>query len=138
MKKLLVTLLFASATAIFANTASAQMIIANPNVKTSEISKSELTDIFSGASSSFGGTHVTPVLLKAGPVTDQFLSTYIGKSDLAYRTGWRSLVFSGQAMMPRSFDSDAALVDYVAHNPGAIGYIGKGSPHEGVKIIAVK
>jgi hypothetical protein len=137
MKKLLVTFLFAAAAALCTTTAHAQLIIASTNVKASEVSRSNLKDIFSGDSSSLGGTHVTPVLLKSGPVSDGFLSTYIGKSDLAFRTGWRSLVFSGQATMPRSFDSEAALVEYVAHNPGVIGYIGKGTPHEGVKVIAI-
>jgi hypothetical protein len=137
MNKHRIMLLFAAAAAICA-TAHAQTIIVSTNVKASDASKSDLKDIFSGESSSLGGTHVAPVLLKAGPVNDDFLHTYVGKSDLAFRTGWRSLVFSGQATMPRSFDSEAAVVDYVAHNPGVIAYIGKGAPHEGVKLIATK
>jgi ABC-type phosphate transport system substrate-binding protein len=40
--------------------------------------------------------------------------------------------------MPKSLDSDAAVVEYVAHNPGAIGYIGKSAPHEGVKVLSVR
>jgi hypothetical protein len=40
--------------------------------------------------------------------------------------------------MPRTLDSETALVEYVAHTAGAIGYIGKSSPHEGVKILAVR
>ncbi|HEV2619030.1 MAG TPA: hypothetical protein VGU23_03735 [Acidobacteriaceae bacterium] len=137
MKNLILTLLFAVAAGSWGR-AGAQMIIASANVKAAEVSKSDLKDIFSGASSTVGGTHVTPVLLKAGPANEEFLSAYVGKSDLAFRMGWRSLVFSGQATMPRSFDNEAALVDYIAHNPGMIGYIGKGTPHEGVKVIAVK
>ena len=138
MKKIIVILLFAAAVATSTITAHAQIVIASTDVKASEISKSDLTDIFSGASSMLGRSHVMPVLLKTGTVNGEFLSAYIGKSDLAFRTGWRSLVFSGQATMPRSFDSEAAAVDYVAHNPGTIAYIGKGAPHEGVKVIAIK
>jgi ABC-type phosphate transport system substrate-binding protein len=138
MKQYLITLLFAAVAASSAHTAGAQMIIASTNLKASEISKSDLKDIFSGDASTLGGIHVTPVLLKGGAVNDEFLSAYIGKSDLAFRTGWRSLVFSGQATMPRSFDSEAAVVEYVAHNPGTIGYIGRGTPHEEVKVIAIK
>jgi ABC-type phosphate transport system substrate-binding protein len=40
--------------------------------------------------------------------------------------------------MPKSLESESAVVAYVAHNAGAIGYIGKGTPHEGVKVLAVK
>ena len=61
----------------------------------------------------------------------------MGKADAAYRAGWCSLVFSGQATMPKSLDDDAAAVAFIAHNPGTIGYIDKASPHEGVKVLAV-
>jgi hypothetical protein len=87
---------------------------------------------------SLGGGNVVPILLKTGASNDEFLQAYIGKNDAAYRAGWRSLVFSGQATMPKSLDSDAAVVEFVAHNAGTIGYIGKASPHDGVKVITVK
>ena len=35
--------------------------------------------------------------LKAGAGHDAFLKKYVGKSDSAFRAGWRSLVFTGQA-----------------------------------------
>jgi hypothetical protein len=84
------------------------------------------------------GSHVTPVLLKAGPVNDSFLALYVGKSETAFRASWRSLLFSGQGVMPRTLDSEAAMVEYVAHTPGAIGYIAKSTPHEGVKVLSVR
>jgi len=81
---------------------------------------------------------VTPVLLKQGAANDSFLELYVGKSDAAFRASWRSLLFSGQGAMPKSLDSEAAVVEYVAHTAGAIGYIGKTTPHEGVKTLAVR
>jgi hypothetical protein len=140
MKKVLLVFLLVAAASVFAPRAQAQaIIIANPSVKSAEVSKGDLRDVFTGAASSLkDGSKVTPVLLKSGGAHDEFLSEYIGKNDTAFRAGWRSLVFSGQASMPKSLDSEAAVVDYVAHNPGAIGYIGKATPHEGVKVLAVK
>ena len=139
MKKLLCTWMFLAAASIFVGRVQAQVIvIANPSVKTSEVSKNDLKDVFTGASTSLGGGSVVPILLKAGTVHEEFLQAYIGKNDTAYRAGWRSLVFSGQASMPKSLDSDAAVVEFVAHNAGAIGYIGKASAHEGVKVLAVR
>jgi len=140
MKKLLSILLLLAAGLIFADGAQAQVVvIANPSIKASEISKSDLKDVFTGISTGLkDGSHVAPILLKAGATHEEFLQAYIGKSDTAYRAGWRSLVFSGQASMPRSLDSEAAVVDYVGHNAGAIGYISKATPHEGVKVLAVR
>jgi ABC-type phosphate transport system substrate-binding protein len=140
MKRLLFVSLLVAVALIFAARAQAEVIvIANPSVKSSDVSKSDLREVFTGAASSLkDGSHVTPVLLKAGAVNEEFLSAYVGKNDSAFRAGWRSLVFSGQASMPKSLDSDSAVVEYVAHNAGAIGYIGKGTPHEGVKVLAVR
>ena len=115
------------------------LVIANPGVKATEVSKSDLKDVFTGNATSLkDGSRVVPILLKAGTVHEEFLQAYIGKSDTAYRAGWRSLVFSGQASMPKNLEGDAAVVNFVAHNNGAIGYISKATPHEGVKVLAVK
>ena len=140
MKKLLLVFLFAALAAVFAQQAQAQaIVIANPSVKAMDVSKGDLKDIFTGGASSLkDGSHVTPVLLKDGAVNTEFLSAYVGKNDAAFRAGWRSLLFSGQASIPKSLDSEAAMVDYVAHNPGAIGYVSKSAPHEGVKVLTVK
>jgi len=140
MKKLLATFLFVAFASLISQRAYAEVVvIANPGVKASSVSKGELSDVFTGSSSSLkDGSHVTPVLLKAGAVQEAFLSEFIGKSDGAFRAGWRSLVFSGQGAMPKTIDSEAALVDYVASTPGAIGYIGKATAHDKVKTIAVK
>jgi ABC-type phosphate transport system substrate-binding protein len=133
-------LLLALAASALSPSAYAQvLVIANPSVTAAEVSKAELRDVFTGASSSLkGAAQVTPVLLKQGAINDGFLDLYVGKSDSAFRAGWRSILFSGQGVMPKTFDSDTAVVEYVAHTPGAIGYIAKTTPHDGVKILIVR
>ena len=139
MKRFLIAIFFILGSMLLAAKSQAQVVvIANPGVKATEVSKNDLKDVFTGASTSLGGASVVPILLKAGTAHEEFLQAYIGKNDTAYRAGWRSLVFSGQATMPKSLDGDTAVVEFVAHNAGAIGYIGKASPHEGVKVLAVK
>jgi len=140
MTKRIAFFLFAALVPLLFQRAQAQVVvIANPSVKSTEVSVADLRDVFTGASSTLrDGTHVTAVLLKSGPVNDSFLSLYVGRSDSAFRANWRSLLFSGQGVMPRTFDSEAALVEYVAHTPGAIGYIAKATAHEGVKTLAVR
>ena len=114
-------------------------VIANNSVASSELSSADLHDIFTGTTTSIKGSgDVAPVLLKAGATHEDFLTKYIGKSDAAFRAEWRSLLFSGQSTMPRTFDSDAQVVEYVAHTRGAIGYIASSSPHPGVKTMAVR
>ena len=140
MKKRLLLPFFGGVVFLLCQPAQAQVVvIANTSVKTSDVSIADLRDVFTGASSSLkDGSHVVPVLLKQGGVHDEFLAAYIGKNDSTFRASWRSLVFSGQATMPKSLDTDAAVVDYVAHNAGTIGYIGKATLHEGVKVLSTR
>jgi len=140
MKNFLHVFLLVAASQMFSGYAAAQvMVIANPSVKSGEISKGDLQDVFMGSATKLSdGSRVIPVLLKEGGTNDQFLSTYIGKDNSAFRMSWRSLVMTGQASMPKTVDSEAAVVEYVAHNAGAIGYVGKATPHEGVKVLTVK
>ena len=115
------------------------LIIAHPSAKTAEISRAQLRDLFNGTTTLLPGfSQAVPVMLKEGTIEEQFLNLYVGKSDAAFRTSWRSLVFSGQAVMPRSVDTEAAMVQYVARTPGAVGFIEVNTPHEGVKILSIR
>lgn len=140
MKTRILSLLFGVLISLLGARADAQVVvIANPNVSVATITKAELRDIFTGASTSLkDGKQVTPVLLKQGGAQDEFLRLYIGKSDSGFRAGWRSILFSGQGAMPKTLDSEAAVVEYVSHTAGSIGYIGRATPHEGVKILIVR
>lgn len=115
------------------------VVIVNNGVKATGASSDDIRGVFTGDKSSLGdGSHVTPVTLKGGAAHDAFLKAYVGKGDAAYRTAWRSLVFTGQGSMPKTVDSEAAMVDYIAATPGAIGYVAKATEHEKVKTLAIK
>lgn len=124
---------------LHAQVAGAQVVvIANPTVAAAAISRADLRDVFTGASTSVrGASRIVPILLKDGAIHEEMLTFYIGKSDAAFRATWRSLIFSGQGVLPKSVDTETSVVDFVAHTPGAIGYIGKATPHEGVKTLVV-
>lgn len=114
-------------------------IIANPDVGASEISRDELNRIFLITKTSLPGTdHVEPVLETAGPVHKIFLKEYIGRTDAALMTYYRSLVFTGRASIPKAFSSDSELIAYVAKTRGAIGYVSANANTAGVKTLKVK
>lgn len=138
-KRCLSILLFGIFLSCAAARAQSVVIIVNNGVKASSASTDDIRGVFTGDKTSLGdGSKVTPVTLKGGAAHEAFLKAYIGKSDAAFRTGWRSLVFSGQGTLPKSVDSEAAMVDYVAGTPGAIGYVGKEVAHDKVKVLAIK
>lgn len=115
------------------------VVIVNNGVKATAVSGDDIRGVFSGEKSSLGdGSHVTPVTLKGGPSHEAFLKLYVGKGDSAFRTGWRNLVFTGQGSMPKMLDTEAALLDYVAATPGAIGYVSKATNRAKVKTLEIR
>jgi ABC-type phosphate transport system substrate-binding protein len=114
-------------------------IVANLDVGASEISRDELNRIFLITKTSLpGADHVEPVLETAGPVHRIFLKEYIGRTDAALMTYYRSLVFTGKASIPKAFNSDSELIEYVAKTKGAIGYVSASANTAGVKTLKVK
>ena len=117
-------------------------VIANASVgvsAVSAVSADELKSVYLGTKTSLrDGSHVEPVLLKSGAVHEAFLKTYVGKTDGALNTYYRSLVFTGKGSMPKAFASDAEVVSFVEKTKGAIGYVGAGASTGSAKTLEVK
>jgi ABC-type phosphate transport system substrate-binding protein len=117
----------------------AQKFIVNPSVKSNVTSAAELRDVFTGVTSNMkDGSRVIPATLKGGETQAEFLKVYVGKNDTAFRATWRSLLFSGEAGMPKLLDSDDEMVEYVARTPGAIGYVSESTKTPGVKVLTIQ
>ena len=114
-------------------------VIANGSVATNSVSADDLKAVFLQEKSSLSdGSRVAPVLAKGGPAHETFVKQYLGKTEDALMTYYRSLVFTGKGLMPKTLASDAEVLTYVAKTKGAIGYISSSSGTEGVKVLEVK
>ena len=114
-------------------------VIANSSVSASSVSSEDLKRVFLGTKSSLeDGSKVEPVLEKGGAAHEAFLKEYLGKTDAALTTYYRSLVFTGKGSMPKTLASDAEMAEYVAKTKGAIGYVSASATAAGVKVLEVK
>jgi ABC-type phosphate transport system substrate-binding protein len=137
MGKTCLILLFGSLGAWSAATAQDVVLVANTSVQISEITNADLRAIFIGTKTRFSdGSHAIPVILRGGAAHEVFLKNHIGESPEEFRAQWRKLIFTGQSAMPKAFDSESALIKYVAATPGAVGYVSRVSPQDGVKSLA--
>jgi hypothetical protein len=113
-------------------------IVANKTVKASQISQGQLHDLFTGTRSRFAdGSRAVPVVLRGGPVHEVFLRNHVGDSPDEFRNRWRKMVFTGEGSMLKDFASEAALLEYVAATPGAIGYVSRLPEASSVKVLEV-
>ena len=113
------------------------VLVANKGVQISEITDADLRAIFMGTRTRFAdGSHAVPVTLKGGAAHEVFLKNHVGEGTEEFRSRWRKLVFTGQGAMPKAFDSESALIEYVAATPGAVGYVSRISSQDRVKSIA--
>ena len=86
-------------------------VIANPSVGVANINSDDLKRVFLATKSSLAdGSHVEPVLAKGGAAHEAFLKEYLGKTDAALTTYYRSLVFTGKGSIPRSFGSTSDTI----------------------------
>jgi ABC-type phosphate transport system substrate-binding protein len=112
------------------------VLVTNKGVQISAIRNADLRAIFIGSKTRFAdGSHAVPVILRGGPVNEVFLTNHVGESPDEFRVRWQKAVFTGQGAMPKTCDSESALIEYVAATPGAIGYVSRISPQDNVKSI---
>jgi len=140
-RKRAVCLANAIAAILFASTlmrAQDVTIVVHRTVSVSQISETELRDIFTGARYRFSdGSRAIPVLLKGGPAHEVFLHRHIGDTSDEFRARWRKAVFTGQGSMPKEFSSEEAMLTYIEATPGAIGYVSRAPANQTVKLLTV-
>jgi len=109
------------------------IVIAHPEV---DGDAGELRQIYLGKVTRWSdGKTALPVTLEDGDVHKRFLRRYVKKSRSQFTIYWKRALFSGTGSPPRSFESEAEVVAYVAKTKGAVGYVGPETPVENVRIL---
>jgi len=131
-------LLFFGIFLCFVQTALADIyIIANADVPVGSLTPEEVKNIFIGQKKIWGNDlRVQVTLLKDYKPFDEFSKNYIGKSPNQFENWWKNMVFTGKGTMPKVFDNEADVLNFIAKTPGAIGYIAT-KPEAEVSIIKV-
>ncbi|MBR4876916.1 MAG: hypothetical protein IKU14_04280 [Rhodocyclaceae bacterium] len=119
-------LLAVALSAAFAPLAQAQVVIVNAGDGASELSKDKVAAIFGGKDKS-----LTPVDNAA--LRNAFYPNVVGKSSDQIKAYWAKLEFTGKGKAPHEESNGQAVANYVASNPGTIGYVDAGDVGAGVK-----
>jgi ABC-type phosphate transport system substrate-binding protein len=112
------------------------LVIAHPQVPTTNISVEELTLIYLIQRNSWSnGVPIVPVNREASSTTREYFSEQLfNRSPTDMSEYWNRLRFTGK-FPPLVQTSDQAVLGFVRSVPGAIGYIDAASQPTGVKVL---
>lgn len=112
-------------------------VIVNTNNAMRPLTNKEAIDLFMGRTRTFpNGDYVLACDLPrdhASRVT--FYQSLTGMTQAQLNSYWSRLMFTGQVMPPQTIGSEAAMLEMVRRNPGAIGYVGQEPQDKGVRVV---
>jgi len=114
-------------------------VIVNPNTQVIGLSRDTIADIYLDKKKTYpNGTRIKPVdQSSSSPVRKKFYQSVVKMTDSEVNRYWSKLKFTGKGRPPKTISGDEAVKNWVASNPGAIGYIDGKYLDKSVKVILI-
>jgi ABC-type phosphate transport system substrate-binding protein len=111
-------------------------VVATTNPVTT-LSKSQIADIFLGKLTRFPDGHlVVPIdQVESSAVREAFYLEFAGKSPAQIKAYWSKIIFTGRGQPPPEVANAAAVKQFLAKNPDAIGYLERERVDDSVKVV---
>ncbi|KKL03210.1 phosphate ABC transporter substrate-binding protein [Rheinheimera mesophila] len=118
----------------FMAAANVAVIVHPSNAAT--LSQDDINKLFTGRAKTFtDGKAAEPVnLAEAVAVRADFDQKALGRSSSQMKAYWSKLVFTGKGTPPKELASEQEVLDAVAKNPAAIGYVSAAAVTGSVKV----
>ncbi|MBV2128799.1 phosphate ABC transporter substrate-binding protein [Arsukibacterium indicum] len=105
-------------------------VIVNP-ANSVTLTTDELTRLYTGRSSALAAVNIA----ESSPLRSQFDEKGVGRSSAQLKAHWSKLVFTGKGTPPPELATEAAVIEHVAQNPNAVGYVDVASVTDAVKVV---
>lgn len=112
-------------------------VIVHPSNPTRALGRSFLRSVYLRKTTTWpSGETIRPVGLgKRFPARERFAREVLNKSPAQLRSYWNQQIFSGKGVPPPELESEAAVIQYVLRNRGAVGFLPAGiDPGEAVLV----
>jgi ABC-type phosphate transport system substrate-binding protein len=132
-----VTLLFLAGLAWSGLVRAEPVLIVHPANGVERLTQDEVTNIYMGRLRQFpNGAAALPLDLPADhPAKARFYELLVGRSLAEINAYWARLIFSGRTQPPRESASEEDIIEAVARNRRAIGYVDRARVDKRVRII---
>jgi ABC-type phosphate transport system substrate-binding protein len=112
-------------------------IISNPGIRISTLDNLDVKEIFTGKRTRWDSdAKIIIATLYDSEVHRKFLEQFVKKTPFQFKNYWRSKVFTGEGMLPKTFQNEESLIEFVAATRGAVGYISTPTD-KAVKIVRI-
>ncbi|MFB9217716.1 hypothetical protein [Vibrio sinaloensis] len=130
MKYLSLCLLFMSSQAC-----AGFYIVVNVNNAMNAISVEDIADVYLGRKKVLGSVYIDQVLDRTGEPRRRFFLTVTNMRESQVNAYWAKLKFSGRMRAPEMIETERELLNIIANNPQAIGYMTEPPPEgAGVRV----
>ena len=115
------------------------VVIVNPQRGVEQLSKSQVINIFLGSHREFsGGLPAQPVDLPSSSAEKvQFYRSLVNKDLDQMAAYWSRLIFAGSTTPPKQLSAVSDVLQYVATNRGAVGYVDRQSVDSRVRVVLI-
>lgn len=111
-------------------------VVVNPNMADT-LDSATISKIFLGKSKRFpSGETATPINQDNNAVVDEFNKQVLKRSSSQVKAYWSKLLFTGKGKLPQQVSNDAEVLQKVAGDASAIGYVNSSSVNDSVKVVA--
>jgi ABC-type phosphate transport system substrate-binding protein len=115
------------------------VFIVNPQGADASMTPDSLKAVLLGNKTKWeAGGLIKLAVLTTGPLHARVIQDHTQRSADQFDKYWKKLVFTGKGFMPMQAADEAALVDYVAKTPGALGYVSASAVTDRVKVLPLK
>ena len=119
-----------------ANALGEMVIIANKSIHENSLPQEEIKNIFLGKRKKWQDN--TPIIIALNGnehLHKELLRNYAKRTPSQFKAVWRRLLYTGEGGIPQTFESDMAIIDFVASKTGAVSYIDATHLNDKVKLI---
>ncbi|BCB62601.1 MULTISPECIES: phosphate ABC transporter substrate-binding protein [Halomonadaceae] len=101
------------------------VVVVSAETGLTRIQRQELKDLYLDSRTRLqGGAAITPIdQSERSRERDEFYRRYIEKTPAQLRAHWARLIFTGRGQPPQTLADSQAVVERLARDPGALGYI---------------
>lgn len=111
-------------------------VVVNPSMADT-LDSAAISKIFLGKSKRFpSGETATPINQDNNAVVDEFNKQVLKRSSSQVKAHWSKLLFTGKGKLPQQVNNDAEVLQKVAGDASAIGYVNAASVNDSVKVVA--